>query len=137
MGLAQNDRVLHPKRGLGTVTAFYGGLACVVFDNEPHGQHKYTGDKCQRALTFADGSPIIGEEEDEPTGPAPVTSKRKGGLRKGVRIEHPTRGRGKVTGTWNGGRDITVKYDNDPEEFEYDMGAAVSKLKNLDAEDGY
>merc|ERR1711865_71128 len=52
-GFAQNDRVEHAKRGVGTVIGFFGEFVKVQYDTGPVGQHKYTHSKARKALVFS------------------------------------------------------------------------------------
>jgi len=52
-GFAQNDRVVHGTRGVGTVLGFFGEFVCVQYDTGPVGQHKYTWPKARKVLDFS------------------------------------------------------------------------------------
>jgi len=149
-GFAQNDRVIHAKRGAGKINGFFGEFVLVQYDSEPQGQHKYTHHKARSCLTFPDGSRAPEPEDEEPppakkspakprrgsTADVPMKSKNKGRqFKKGMRVKHPSRGEGSVTSTFNGGKDINVKYDNDKEPFEYSLADALGKLTILETEE--
>lgn len=44
--------VVHTKRGQGVVRGFYGEFVLVQFDDEPHGQHKYTWDQAHKKVSI-------------------------------------------------------------------------------------
>jgi len=118
-GLAQNDRVTHPKRGLGTVVGFWGEFVCVAFDNEPGGQHKYSYAKCIKTLTRVDGATPA---------PPPVAATGVAGFKEGDRVTHSNHGQGTVTG-FSLGKYVHVDFDDYPdEEFQYDRSDAKRKL---------
>jgi len=66
-GFAQNDRVVHGTRGVGTVLGFFGEFVCVQYDIGPVGQHKYTWPKARKVLDF---SSKAGGPPDEAPPPA-------------------------------------------------------------------
>lgn len=118
-GLAQNDRVMHPKRGLGQVVGFYGEFVCVAFDNEPGGQHKYSYAKCVKTLTRVDGATPA---------PKPVAATGVAGFKEGDRVTHSSHGQGTVSG-FSLGKWVHVEFDDFPnEEFQYDRSDAKRKL---------
>ena len=56
-GFAKGEKLTHAKRGAGKVIGFFGEFVCVQFEGEPHGQHKYSHQKVQRALTIVGFEP--------------------------------------------------------------------------------
>jgi hypothetical protein len=67
----------------------------------------------------------------KPKGVVPKAA--RGTLRKGTRVNHPSRGGGRCTGTWNGGQEVSIKYDTG-DEMDYDMKDALAKLEVIDEE---
>ena len=73
-GYAQNDRIEHGTRGVGTVLGFFGEFVCVQYDREPNGQHKYTWTKARKVLDFSSqaGGVMSAEESSESESEAPA-----------------------------------------------------------------